>query len=105
MGITINNLKAFNNSINVDYGDKIVFFKFGTDWCIPCIEIDKILINIPNSLIYYISFDNENFESYLMENKIYTIPYIIIKYKDKIKKINGIHTINQIEKYIEELKM
>jgi len=105
MGITINNLKAFNNSINVDYGDKIVFFKFGTDWCIPCIEIDKILINIPNSLIYYISFDNENFASYLIENKIYTIPYIIIKYKTKIKKIIGIHSINQIEKYIEELKM
>jgi thiol-disulfide isomerase/thioredoxin len=105
MGIIINNLKAFNNSINVDYGDKIVFFKFGTNWCIPCIEIDKILINIPNSLIYYISVDNENFESYLIENKIYTIPYIIIKYKTKIKKIIGIHTINQIEKYIEELKM
>jgi thiol-disulfide isomerase/thioredoxin len=105
MGITINNLKAFNNLINIDHGDNIVFFKFGTDWCIPCIEIDKILINIPNSLIYYISVDNENFESYLMENKIYTIPYIIIKYGNKIKKINGIHTINQIEKYIEELKM
>ena len=40
-----------------------------------------------------------------MENKIYTISYIIIKYGNKIKKINGIHTINQIEKYIEELKM
>ena len=105
MGITIKDLKTFNNLINIDHGDKIVFFKFGTDWCIPCIEIDKILINIPNSLIYYISVDNENFESYLIENKIYTIPYIIIKYKDKIKKINGIHTINQIEKYIEELKM
>jgi thiol-disulfide isomerase/thioredoxin len=105
MGVTINDLTTFNNLFNIDYGDKIVFFKFGTDWCIPCIEIDKILINIPNSLIYYISFDNENFESYLMENKIYTIPYIIIKYCNKIKKINGIHTQNQIEKYIEELKM
>jgi hypothetical protein len=40
-----------------------------------------------------------------MENKIYTIPYTIIKYKNKNKKIIGIHTINQIEKYIEELKM
>jgi hypothetical protein len=105
MGITVNDLTTFNTLIKIDYGDKIVFFKFGTDWCIPCIEIDKILVTIPNSLIYYISFDNENFESYLMENKIYTIPYIIIKYGKKIKKINGIHTINQIEKYIEELKI
>jgi thiol-disulfide isomerase/thioredoxin len=98
MGITINNLTAFNNLINIDYGDKIVFFKFGTDWCIPCIELDKILVNIPNSLVYYISVDNENFDSYLIENKIYTIPHTIIKYGNKIKKIIGIHTINQIEK-------
>jgi len=105
MGITIKDLTTFNNLINVDYGDKIVFFKFGTNWCIPCIEIDKILINIPNSIMYYISVDNENFESFLIENKIYTIPYVIIKYKNKNKKIIGIHTNNQIEKYIEELKM
>ena len=105
MGITINDLISLNNLINIDYGDKTVFFKFGTDWCIPCSELDKILINIPNSIIYHISVDNENFESYLMENKIYTIPYIIIKYSNKIKKIIGIHTQNQIEKYIEELKL
>lgn len=105
MGITINNLTAFNNLINIEYGDKIVFFKFGTDWCIPCAELDKILVNIPNSLVYYISVDNENFESYLIENNIYAIPHTIIKYKNKNKKIIGIHTINQIEKYIEELKM
>ena len=40
-----------------------------------------------------------------MENKIYTIPYTIIKYNSKIKKTVGIQTIGQIEKYIEELKM
>jgi thiol-disulfide isomerase/thioredoxin len=105
MGITINNLTTLNNLINIDHENKVVFFKFGTDWCIPCIELDKVLVNIPNSLIYYISVDNENFESYLIENKIYTVPHTIIKYGNKIKKMIGIHTINQIEKYIEELKM
>lgn len=105
MGITINDLQTFNNLINIDHEDKIVFFKFETDWCIQCIELDKILVNIPNSLVYYISVDNENFESYLIENKIYTIPHTIIKYNNKIKKIIGIHSTNQIEKYIEELKM
>jgi hypothetical protein len=105
MGITINNLTTLNNLINIDHGNKVVFFKFGTDWCIPCIELDKVLVNIPNSLIYYISVDNENFESYLIENKIYTVPHTIIKYGNKIKKMIGIHNINQIEKYIEELKM
>jgi thiol-disulfide isomerase/thioredoxin len=105
MGITINNLTTLNNLINIDHENKVVFFKFGTDWCIPCIELDKVLVNIPNSLIYYISVDNENFESYLIENKIYTVPHTIIKYGNKIKKMIGIHNINQIEKYIEELKM
>lgn len=105
MGITINDLTTFNNLFNLDYGDKIVFFKFGTDWCIPCNVLDKILVLIPNSIIYHINVDNENFESYLMENKIYTIPYTIIKYNSKIKKAVGIQNISQIEKYIEELKM
>ena len=105
MGITINDLTTFNNLFNINYGDKIVFFKFGTDWCIPCNELDKILVTIPNSIIYHISVDNENFESYLMENKIYTIPYTIIKYNSKIKKAVGIQITSQIEKYIEELKM
>ena len=31
MGITINDLTTFNTLIKIDYGDKIVFFKFGTD--------------------------------------------------------------------------
>jgi thiol-disulfide isomerase/thioredoxin len=105
MGVTIKDLNTFNNLIKLDYGDKIVFFKFGSDWCIPCSELDKILVNIPNSIIYHVLVDNENFESYLIENKIYTIPYTIIKFGIKIKKIIGFHNANDIEKYIEELKL
>ena len=104
MGVTINDLSTFNNLINLNYGDKVAFFKFGSDWCIPCTELDKILVNIPNSIIYYISVDNENFESYLTENKIYTIPYTIIKFDKKIKKIVGVLNACDIQLYIEELK-
>jgi hypothetical protein len=104
MGITITNLSAFKNLIEEDYGNKIVFFKFGTDWCIPSSEIDKILVNIPNSMIYHIPVDNENFEPYLMENRMYTFPYTFIKYGKKIKKTFGIQTVDQINRYIEELK-
>jgi hypothetical protein len=104
MGVTINDLKTFYEIFNLNHGETIVFFKFGADWCIPCIELDKILVTIPNSVIYYISVDNVNFESYLIENHIYTIPHTIIKYGEKTKKAIGITTIDQIEKYIEELK-
>ena len=104
MGITVNNLSTYNNLINVDYGDKVVFFKFGTDWCIPCVELDKILVLIPNSVIYHICADNENFESYLIENKIYTFPYTLIKVGKKIKKVIGLHSSDNILEYIEDLK-
>jgi hypothetical protein len=105
MGVTINDLKTFDRLIDLDYGDKVVFFKFGTDWCIPCIELDKILVNIPNSIIYYICADNEHFESYLMENKIYTLPYTFIKFGKKFKKVIGTRTESCINKYIEELQL
>jgi thiol-disulfide isomerase/thioredoxin len=104
MGITVNNLSTLNNLINIDHGDKVVFFKFGTDWCIPCVELDKILVIIPNSIVYHISADNENFESYLIENKIYTFPFTLIKVGKKIKKVIGLHTFDNIVEYIEDLQ-
>lgn len=104
MGITVNNLSTLNNLINIDHGDTVVFFKFGTDWCIPCVELDKILVIIPNSIVYHISADNENFESYLIENKIYTFPFTLIKVGKKIKKIIGLHTFDNIVEYIEDLQ-
>ena len=104
MGITINDLNTFNNLFNIDYGDKVVFFKFGTDWCIPCMELDKILVEVSNSIIYHICADNENFESYLIDNKIYTFPFTLIKVGKKIKKVIGLHNLNDILKYIEDLK-
>ena len=104
MGINIKDLSTFNNLINVDQGDKVVFFKFGTDWCIPCSELDKNLVGVSNSIIYHICADNENFESYLIENKIYTFPFTLIKVGKKIKKIIGLHNLNDILEYIEDIK-
>lgn len=104
MGVTITNLATYNSINGIDFGNTVVFFKFGADWCIPCIELDKVLSNVPNSMLYHISIENEDFESFFMDNKIYTIPDTIIKYKDSTTRFQGSRTRVQIEQIIEDLK-
>jgi hypothetical protein len=104
MGISINNLETLNNLKNVNFGEKVVFIKIGADWCIPCTELDKILVNIPNSIIYHISADNVNFESFFIENKIYSLPHTFIMYKNNTDQFIGIRTEEQINLLIEKLK-
>ncbi len=104
MGVTLNNLSSYNSAMKINYGETIIFFKFGADWCIPCVELDKVLVNIPNSMIYHISIENEEFESYLTDNKIYTVPDTIVKYKDQTIRFQGMRTTEQIMKIIEDLK-
>lgn len=104
MGVTITNLATYNSINSIDFGNTVVFFKFGADWCIPCIELDKVLENVPNSMLYHISIENEDFESFFMDNKIYTVPDTIIKYKDSTTRFQGSRTRVQIEQIIEDLK-
>jgi thiol-disulfide isomerase/thioredoxin len=104
MGITINDLESFNNLKNVNFGENVVFIKFGANWCIPCIELDKVLVKIPDSIIYHISVDNINFESFFIENKIYSLPHTFIMYKNNTDQFIGIRTEEQINLLIEKLK-
>lgn len=104
MGVTLNNLSSYNSAMKIDYGETIIFFKFGADWCIPCIELDKVLVNIPNSMIYHISIENEEFESHLIDNNIYTVPDTIIKYKNCTTRFQGVRTLDQILEMIKKLK-
>jgi thiol-disulfide isomerase/thioredoxin len=104
MGITIKDLESFNNLKNVNFGENVVFIKIGADWCIPCIELDKVLVNIPDSIIYHISVDNINFESFFIENKIYSLPHTFIMYKNNTDQFIGIRTKEQINSLIKNLK-
>ena len=104
MGVTIKDLSTYNSINSINFGEKIVFFKFGADWCIPCNELDKVLVNVPDSMLYHISIDNEDFESFFMNNKIYTVPDTIVKYKDASTRFQGLRTEEQIMEIIEELK-
>ena len=104
MGITIKDLESFNNLKKVNFGETVVFIKIGADWCVPCIELDKVLVKFPNSIIYHISADNINFESFFIENKIYSLPHTFIMYKNNTEQFIGIRTEEQINKLIEKLK-
>lgn len=104
MGVTINDLSSYNSINSIDFGNTVVFFKFGADWCIPCIELDKILVTVPDSMLYHISVENEDFISFFMDNKIYTVPDTIIKYKNSTTRFQGVRTLDQILEMIEKLK-
>lgn len=104
MGVTIKDLSSYNSINSVNFGEKVLFFKFEADWCIPCIELDKILTPIPDSMLYHISVENDDFISFFMDNKIYTVPDTIIKYKNSTTRFQGVRTLDQILEMIEKLK-
>ena len=104
MGVTIKDLSTYNSINSIDFGEQVLFLKFGTDWCIPCKELDKVLVTVPESMLYHISIENEDFESFFMDNKIYTLPDTIIKYKNNTTRFQGMRTLDQILKMIEKLK-
>jgi len=104
MTVTIESLEKYNAINSIDYGETVVFFKFGADWCIPCQELEKTLNNIPGSMLYNISVDNDDFETFLIEKNIYTVPVTIIKYKNVTHTFQGVKTKNQIEFLIDVMK-
>ena len=104
MGVPIDDLSTYNSITNIDFGEMVIIFKFGADWCKPCVELGKTLIDVPNSLTYDISIDNENFASFFIENSVYTIPDTIIKYKCADHRFQGLKTLDEINTIIDGLK-
>lgn len=104
MGVTVRNNSVLKNLLQMDFGDNTVFIKFGTDWCIPCQELDKILVNIPNSMIYHVNLDNDEFDNVMEEYNFTTMPYTIIKYKKDSRSFSGVVTQEQIIKLTNDMK-
>lgn len=104
MTVTIENIENYNSIYNIDFGEKVVFLKFGADWCVPCIELEKILECIPNTLVFNICIDNDNFESFFIDNNIFSIPDTIVKYKDSTSRFQGLKTEAEINKIIDDIK-
>lgn len=101
----IKTLDTYNNINNIDFGDNIVIFKFGGSWCGPCHNLEKILKDIPSTVLYNISVDNSEFESHLIEKKIYTIPHCFLKCGKEIVDFKGEKTKDEIIKICESLRL
>jgi thiol-disulfide isomerase/thioredoxin len=104
MGVTVRNNSVLKNLLQMDFGDKCVFIKFGTNWCIPCQELDKILISVPDSILYHVNLDNDEFDNVMEEYNFTTIPYTIIKYKKDSRSFSGVVTQEQINELINDMK-
>lgn len=100
----IKTLESYNNINKIDFGEVITVFKFGGNWCTPCKNIEEIINSIPGCILYNISVDNENFESFLIDEMVYTIPDCIIKYKKDFVRIKGEKTREELIKIFEALK-
>jgi len=104
MGVSIRFNSVLKNIISMDFGEKVVFIKFGTDWCVPCQELDKILVNTPDSMLYHVNLDNDEFDNVMEEYNFTTMPYTIIKYKKDARNFRGVITQEQINKLIDDMK-
>jgi len=104
MGVTVKFNEVLKNLMNMDFGNSIVFIKFGTNWCVPCQELDKILVNFPNSMLYHVNLDNDEFENVMEEYDFKTIPYTIAKYKKDLRNFSGVMTAEKINKLIDDMK-
>ena len=104
MGVTVRYNSVLKNLISMNFGDTCAFIKFGTDWCIPCQDLDKILTSIPNSILYLVNLVNDEFDNVMEEYNFTTMPYTIIKYKSDSRHFRGVITEEQINKLINDMK-
>jgi len=92
-------------SINeIDYGDNILVFLFGGNWCTPCKNLYENLEKVENCLVYKINVENLEFEDYISDNNITSIPYSIVKYKNNKTTFKGERTRDELLEMFASLK-
>lgn len=104
MATEIKDLNSYNSINKIDFGEKVIFFKFGGDWCVPCKQLETNLECIPDVILYNIDVENDEFESFTVENNIYTIPHTFVKYKNKTVDFKGTKSVEELTELISNLK-
>tara|TARA_B110000240_G_scaffold194261_1_gene241577 strand:- start:8 stop:328 length:321 start_codon:yes stop_codon:yes gene_type:complete len=100
----IDSLESYNVIDSIDFGETVVFTKFGTEWCKPCVNLEKVLLTVKDSVVYKVDVENDAFEDFLCENRISNIPCTIIRYKKKKTQFVGMRNLTEIDRMIELLK-
>lgn len=104
MATEITTLANYENINKIDFGEKVIFFKFGGDWCEPCKELEKNMECLSDILLYNISVNNGEFEEFLEMNEINSIPYTQVKYRKKQLTFFGVKTVAELTEIINIIK-
>jgi thiol-disulfide isomerase/thioredoxin len=100
----IKSYEAFVSTNEIDFGENIVIFLFGGSWCKPCNNLYNNLSNIENLIVYKIDVEDSDFEEYIINNNINSIPYTFVKYKDHKLEFKGEKTFEELFELFEFLK-
>ena len=104
MATEITTIASFNNIRGIDFGDKVIFYKFGGPWCKPCKELTKNMECIADIITYDINVENEEFQEFLVDHNVCSIPDTIVKYKNNELRFQGLKSTEEILSIINTLK-
>lgn len=100
----LNNYTSYENTLNIDFGNSVVVYLFGGDWCKPCNNVFSTLKKINDCICYKISVENSDFTDFIYENNITSIPHMIVKYKKNEVTLKGERTREEFEELFTSLK-
>lgn len=95
---------SYCNINRIDFGENFVIFLFGGEWCLPCKNMSNSIEKIENTVFYKINVENEDFEDFIFENNIVSIPHAIAKYKTKEVVIKGEKSPEELYEILNLLK-
>ena len=104
MATEVTTLRSYENINKIDFGEKVIFLKFGAEWCKPCNKLEKNMECIPDVILYNISIDNTEFEDLVESKGIDSIPYTEVKYHKNKMTFTGIKTVQQLTEIISTIK-
>ena len=96
-------MKQYNNINNIDFGETVVFIKFGSKWCKPCKNLEKEIDKLDKYILYDVNIDNDEFKDFMDENNVFSIPDTFIKYKNKTSRFTGFKTVEQLEEIVKQI--
>ena len=97
--------ESFCSINNIDYGENVVVFLFGGDWCTPCKKLFNNFKMLDDCIVYKINVENLDFEDYITDNNIISIPHSIFKYKKNHLSFNGERSIDELKEMISTIKI
>jgi thioredoxin-like negative regulator of GroEL len=103
MKTEIKSLKEYYNITNIDFGETVVFIKFGAEWCKPCKNLENEINKLYKCILYEVDIDNDEFEDIKQDNNIFSIPDTFVKYKNKTSRFTGFKTVEQLGEIINEI--